>query len=111
MGRRRANAILIAALESLDPSLIDDDYIYDNRQIGLRGGVTAAEIRRAVHEVAEIVGGDLSAGETVRNGEGSATAEVADLLPPDLARPTLEARLADPESALTVLSQPIVTGS
>jgi hypothetical protein len=35
----------------------------------------------------------------------------ADLLAPDLARATLEARLADPGSALAVLRMPVATAS
>jgi hypothetical protein len=36
---------------SCNGTLVDDDYVYDNRQIGLRTSVTAAELRRAVHAV------------------------------------------------------------
>ena len=105
----RANALLIAALESVDPSLVDDDYLYDNRQIGLRSGVTAAEIRQAVHKVAAVVGGDLFAVRPFVTEKALRQLKFADLLPPDLARATLEARLTDPEAALEVMRTPIAT--
>jgi len=35
----------------------------------------------------------------------------ADLLPPELARATLEQRLSDPAAALAILAQPIATAS
>ena len=105
----RANALLTAALEAVDPSLIDDDYIYDNRQIGLRSGVTAAEIRRAAHGVTALVGRDLTGVRPFVTEKALRQLKFADLLPPDLARTTLEARLADPDAAREVLTMPIAT--
>lgn len=107
----RANAILLAALESVDPSLIEDDYVYDNRQIGLRGGVTATEVRRAVHAVAEVLGGELSAVRPFVTEKALRQLKFTDLLPPDLARATLEARLADPDGAVEVLRMPVATST
>lgn len=105
----RANATLTAALESVDPSLVDDESGYDNRQIGLRGGIGAADLRHAAHEVGSFLCGDLSAVQPFVTEKALRQLKFADLLPPDLARATLEARLADPEAALAVLQMPIAT--
>ena len=105
----RANALLTAALEAVDPSLVDDDYIYDNRQIGLRSGVSAAELRQAAHGVTALVGKDLTGVRPFVTEKALRQLKFADLLPPDLARTTLEARLADPDAAREVLTMPIAT--
>lgn len=105
----RANAVLTAALESVDASLIDDEHIYDNRQIGLRTHVGASDLRRAVHEVGEKLRSDLTAVAPFVTDRALKQLKFADLLPPELARATLERRLSDPEGALAILSQPIAT--
>lgn len=104
----RANAVLVAALEAVDPTLVDDEYVYDNRQIGLRSSVSAAEIRRAVHAVQARVEGlaELRPFVTERALE---QLKFSELLPPDLARDTLQARLADRDAAVRVLTRPIAT--
>lgn len=104
----RANAILIAALESLDPALLDEDYLYDNRQITLRKGIGVAEFRRSVDKVRAKVGDDLSSVAPFVTERAVKQLKFADLLPPDLARDTLERRLSDPQGALAVLDQPIM---
>lgn len=105
----RANAVLTAALESVDASLVDDDYVFDNRQIGLRTHVGAADLRRAVHTVAEKLHSDLTSVAPFVTERALKQLKFSDLLPPDLARATLERRLSDPQGALTILAQPIAT--
>ncbi len=103
----RANAMLIAALEAVDPTLVDGDYVYDNQQVGLRASVGAAELRRAVHEVQRRIGGDLGGVKPFVTEQALEQLKFAELLPPTLARRTLEARLADPVGAAVVLKMPI----
>lgn len=105
----RANAVLTAALESVDASLIDDDHIYDNRQIGLRTHVGAADLRRSVHAVGDKLRSDLTSVTPFVTERALKQLNFSDLLPPDLARATLERRLSDPEGALAILAQPIST--
>lgn len=105
----RANAVLTAALESVDGSLIDDENVYDNRQIGLRTHVGAVDLRRAVHAVADKLRSDLSSVTPFVSERALKQLKFSDLLPPDLARATLERRLSDPDGALSVLEQPIAT--
>ncbi|MFT4164433.1 MAG: DEAD/DEAH box helicase [Microlunatus sp.] len=104
----RANAILVAALESVDPTLVDDDYVYDNRQIGLRSSVTGADLRRAVHTVQARVA-DLSGVRPFVTERALEQLKFSELLPPDLALDTLQARLADRNGALRVLARPVAT--
>lgn len=103
----RANALLVAALESVEVTLLDGDYVYDNRQIGLRSSVGAAELRHAVHEVQRRVGGDLGDLRPFVTERALEQLKFRELLPPALARRTLEARLADPVGASAVLRLPI----
>ena len=104
----RANAILVAALESVDPTLVDDDYVYDNRQIGLRSNVGAHDLRRTVHEVQARVS-DLAGLRPFVSDRALEQLKFSELLPPDLARDTLQSRLADREGAIRVLARPIAT--
>jgi len=55
------------------------------------------------------VGGDLAAVRPFVTEKALRQLKFADLLPPDLARATLEARLSDPDAALQVLRMPIGT--
>lgn len=63
----------------------------------------------------QLVAQERQPSQVSRNGGASGfdlerqDATVADLLPPELARATLERRLSDPEGALTILAQPIST--
>lgn len=103
----RANALLIATLESIDPMLIDDDYLYDNRQIGLRGRVAAADLRRAVHTVLD--GTDERPVTPFVTERALKQLKFSDLLPPELARDTLQRRMSDADGAARTLAQPIAT--
>jgi ATP-dependent helicase Lhr and Lhr-like helicase len=104
----RGNAILTAALETVDRTLVDDDYVYDNRQIGLRTSVTAAELRRAVHAVQAQLA-NLDGVRPFVTERALQQLKFAELLPPDLARRTMEERLSDPAAAAVVLDRPIAT--
>jgi ATP-dependent Lhr-like helicase len=106
----RANAILTAALETVDPTLVDDDYVYDNRQIGLRTSVTESELRRAVHAMHSQLA-DLGGIRPFVTERALQQLKFAELLPPELARQTLEERLSEPAAAAVILGRPIATGS
>jgi ATP-dependent Lhr-like helicase len=105
----RANTILTAALEAVDPTLVDDGYVFDNRQIGLRTSVSAANLRHAVHSIHAYLGGDLTGVKPFVSERALEQLKFSDLLPPHLARQTLESRLSDPASALEVLNRPVAT--
>lgn len=95
----------MATLESVDPTLIDDEYLYDNRQIGLRGRVAAADLRRAVHTVLDSPG-ERSVTPFVTE-RALKQLKFSDLLPPELARDTLQRRMSDADGAARTLAQPI----
>lgn len=103
----RANAVLVAALEAADPTLVDGDYAYDNSYLGLRSSVGPAELRHAAHEVQRRLAGDLRDLKPFVTDRALEQLKFAELLPPALARQTLEARLSDPVGAAAVLEQPI----
>ncbi len=103
-GGARANAVLIAALETIDRTLIDDDYIFDNRSIAVRPGVGAAELRALLPRLRTIVTGDARAPiAPFVTDRALEELKFSELLPPDLARDTLEARHSDHRGALDVL--------
>jgi ATP-dependent Lhr-like helicase len=106
----RANAILTAALETVDRTLVDDDYVYDNRQIGLHTSVTASELRRAVHAVRARLT-NLDGVRPFVTERALQQLKFAELLPSELALRTMEERLSDPAAAAVVLNQPIATRS
>jgi ATP-dependent Lhr-like helicase len=97
---------VIAALESVDPALVDDDYVYDNRQIGLRPSVAASDLRRTVHALQTRIG-DLRQLRPFVTERALEQLKFSELLPLELARATLESRLADPVGAAAVLHRPI----
>ena len=103
----RANAMLTAALETVDPTLVDGDYVYDNRQVGLRSGVTPVELRRTVHQVQGLLAGGLDEVRPFVTDRALEQLKFADLLPPQLARRTLEERLVDPAGVRAVLERPV----
>jgi ATP-dependent Lhr-like helicase len=94
----------------VDRTLVDGDYVYDNRQIGLRTSVTAAELRRAVHAMhAQLA--NLDGVRPFVTERALQQLKFAELLPPDLARRTMEERLSDPVAAAAVLTRPIATAT
>ena len=99
--------MLTAALRTVDPTLVDGDYVYDNRQVGLRSGVSAAALRRAVHQVQGLLAEGLDSVRPFVTERALQQLKFVDLLPPDLARRTLEERLVDPEGVHHVLARPV----
>ncbi len=72
-------------VESVDASLIDDEHLSDNRQIGLRAHVGASDLRRAVHEVAQTLCSDLTSVAPFVTKRVVKQLKFSDLLPPELA--------------------------
>lgn len=71
----------------------------------------AADLRRAVQAVAGELRFDLTSVTPFVTERVLKQLKFSNLLPPELARATLERRLYDPEGALTILAQPIATAT
>ncbi|MFW6598104.1 DEAD/DEAH box helicase [Propionibacteriaceae bacterium Y2011] len=100
----RANSMLIAALEAVDPTSIDEGYSYDNRSIALRSGVGAGVLRNLLPRLRGLVGDDSGVGPFVSE-RALEQLKFAELLPPELARDTMQARLRDRAGAVRTLEQ------
>lgn len=103
----RANAVLSAAISSVDPSLLGENIVFDNNRIGLRGDASPGWIHQVFNE-ARIQFGD-SLERVVPEVEEKALRELKfhEMLPPDLARHTLAIRYADHVAAQKVVTRPI----
>lgn len=107
----RANATLHAALEAVDPALVDGSVQFDDRFLRLRGDATPASIKDALREASVRAGEDL-AGLVIPTSEDAVRhLKFADLLPGGMATQTLAARGADPLGAAGVGGRPILTRS
>ncbi|QDP94553.1 DEAD/DEAH box helicase [Microlunatus elymi] len=104
----RANASLMAALEAMDPALIDEGYVFDNRSIALRAGVDAGALRSVLVRARGQLGKSDSGIRPIVTQQALEQLKFSELLPPDLARATLEARLEDVPGAAATLSHPVV---
>lgn len=95
----RANAVLVAALDHVKPQVLGDSVSYDNWQIGLRGDVTADELRRALELAFSELGGDLAGALPLVDERALKQLKFSEMLPPDMARATLALRAADHDNA------------
>lgn len=104
----RANAVLVAALDSVEPEILGDSIAYDNLQIGLRSDVTAAQLTAAKGAVRESFAG-LESVVPLIDERAVRKLKFSEMLPPEMAIATLAARGADHAGAqLTMARQ--VTG-
>lgn len=98
----RANAVLIAALDQVWPHVLGESISYDNWQIGLRGDVTATELRRALELAFIELGDDLAGALPLVDERALKQLKFSEMLPPDMARATLTLRAADRANACKV---------
>ena len=106
----RANAVLAAAIDAVEPDLLGETITYDNWQIALRGDATPGWVIRTMSDARKEFGGDLTGVLPLVDERAVRQLKFAEMLPPDLAHATLAARLADPEAA-TLVCQRRVGGS
>ena len=92
----RANAVLQAALEAEDPTLVDGSVQFDDRYLRLRGDVRSGAVRPALDRAAADAA--MSFGVPVSD-EALRQLKFADLLPDELARRTLAQRSEDSAGA------------
>lgn len=103
----RANAVLVAAINDVEPDLLGDAVTYDNWQIALRDDATQAWLTSVRAEVRRRFGPALTGVVPLVEERAVKRLKFAEMLPPELARATLAARTADPAGAAQVLARPV----
>jgi len=104
----RANAVLVAALDHAAPELLGETVTWDNWQIALRGDASAEAVRSALSAARADLGENLAEAVPLVDERAVKQLKFAEMLPPDLARRTMAARMADPVHAALVCSRPIL---
>jgi ATP-dependent Lhr-like helicase len=104
----RANALVAAALSSVEPGLVGDQARFDNRSIRLADDTTAPIVAKALRQAADKFGSDFSGVVSSVTDEALKQLRFSELLPPALATTTLAARGADHAGAQTVVARPLV---
>ncbi len=103
-----ANAVLSAALDDADPSLLDAEATYTNGSIPLRTDAGARELTAALDLARSRHGLGLNSVSPAITRRAIQDLKFAEVLPEELAIRTLAARLADHEGARTAAAQQIV---
>lgn len=98
----RANAVLATCLDLAEPELLGDTFSYDNKQIALRGDVSAVRVSEAMTKAREIVGDGLIGALPHIDERAVHQLKFAEMLPPELATATLAERGADHAGAAAV---------
>lgn len=106
-GGAGANALLVAALEQVAPELLGEKLRFDNFSLRLRGDVDVASLGRALRQAASNFGADLAGVEPLVDDAAVRGLKFHEMLPLDLARATLAARLADHAGVARVLERPV----
>ena len=106
----RANAVLSAALEEVDPSLLDAEATYTNESIPLRTDAGAGELTAALDLARARHGLGLNSVSPAITRRAIQDLKFAELLPEELAIRTLASRLSDHEGARTAAALEIVEG-
>lgn len=106
-GGAGANALLVAALEQVAPELLGEKLRFDNFSLRLRGDVDAASLGRALRQATSNFGGDLAGVDPLVDDAAVRGLKFHEMLPLDLARATLAARLADHAGVARVLERPV----
>ena len=107
----RANALLHAALEAVDPTLIDGSMRFDDRFVRLRGDATAGALHGALTIAAERFGQDLSGVCLPIEEEALRQLKFSDLLPVPMAVEVVSRRGVDVVGAARARRQRIITRS
>lgn len=104
----RANAVLSAALDDADPSLLDAEATYTNESIPLRTDAGAGELTAALDLARSRHGLGLNSVSPAITRRAVQDLKFAELLPEELAIRTLAARLSDHKGARTAAALEIV---
>ncbi|WP_179205905.1 hypothetical protein [Micrococcus luteus] len=80
---------------------------FDNFSLRLRGDVDAASLGRALRQATSNFGGDLAGVDPLVDDAAVRGLKFHEMLPLDLARATLAARLADHTGVARVLERPV----
>ena len=102
----RANAVLVAALGSVEPDLLED-WSYSNLAIALRSDATPARVSLALHQAGLQFGDDFAAVVPEVSPQALKKLKFAELLPGALAVDTLARRASDHEYAALIARSPI----
>jgi ATP-dependent Lhr-like helicase len=89
------------------PDLVAGGDRFDNRALGLADGATSGGLRSALRAITDRDGGTLEAMMPEVDEDALRQLKFAELLPPDLARQTLAARITDTTATARVIEQPI----
>lgn len=102
----RANAVLVSALASIDPTLFETTTAYDNWQIALRGDVDPHGMLDALKQAKAQFGEDLSGVEAeVDKSAASRQLKFAELLPPRLMLQTIAERMSEHDAVALFLQE------
>nr|NLI49105.1 DEAD/DEAH box helicase [Propionibacterium sp.] len=104
----RANAVLHAALTTVDPQLGHPSRTYTNEHVALRVDATASEVGAALAKARARYGEDLAGAEPEITRRAVQDLKFGDLLPGGLAERTLAERLADHPGAVHAAALPRV---
>lgn len=105
----KTNAVLTAALETVDPDLVGEERSHDNRQIGLAADAPVADIRAALSQARELVDGNgVARLRPFVSQRAIDEMKFSDMLPPRLAQQTVQERMSDPTGAAMVLKQQLI---
>lgn len=107
-GGARANAVLTAALDTVDPDLLGETITYGNWQISLRGDATVRAVSGAMRLARERFGEDLAGVVPLVDERAVQRLKFAEMLPPELATATLAERMADHAGAVSVATRPMM---
>lgn len=107
-GGARANAVLTAALDAVDPDLLGETITYGNWQISLRGDATVRAVSGAMRLARERFGEDLAGVVPLVDERAVQRLKFAEMLPPELATATLAERMADHAGAVSVAARPMM---
>lgn len=104
----RANAVLVAALDAVEPEILGDSIAYDNWQIALRSDVTSAQLATAKSLMRTRFGERLDGVVPLIDERAVRKLKFSEMLSPDMAVATLAARGADRGGAASVLGRAVV---
>lgn len=104
----RANAVLHAALDAVTPELCHPDSTFTNDHVALRADASASELGAALDAARARFGDDMAGVEPEVTRRAIQDLKFGDLLPEDLARGALGARLADHAGAAAAARIPRV---
>lgn len=104
----RANALLHAAIEAVDPTLVDGSMRFDDRFVRLRGDATAGAVQEALAAAIDRFGADFGGVHLPIDDEALRQLKFSDLLPVPMAADVVSRRGVDLAGVARVTDRRIV---